>query len=73
MALTNDDIRKIKKALKPEFDAVEQKVKKALKPDFNRLEKGQKRIEKKLDTSIDFMDKEFLKLKSRVDRYHPTN
>ena len=50
--ITNDDVKKIRKALKPDFDSVEQKFRRALKPDFDRLatkldlEQSEKNIKK---------------------------
>ena len=50
--ITNDDVKKIRKALKPDFDSVEQKFRRALKPAFDRLatkldlEQSEKNIKK---------------------------
>lgn len=36
-----------------------------------KIQKDLKRIEKKLDISVNFLDKEYLKLRKKVDYYHP--
>ena len=50
--ITDDDVAKIRKALKPDFESVEQKVRKALKPDFDRLDQKIEQSEKNIKKYI---------------------
>jgi len=55
--ITDNDVKKIRKALKPDFAGVEQKVREALKPDFDRLdqkiEQTEKNIKKYIHEGVD--------------------
>lgn len=54
MALTNNDVTKIRKALRPDFD---------------KLEKGQKRIENKFDELFDYLDKDVSAFKRKTAQH----
>ena len=65
--LTQEDLSAIKGIIKEEFSPLNKDVS-SLKKDVDFLKKGFRRMEKKLDDTINFFDHEHLHLRKRVDR-----
>jgi hypothetical protein len=69
MTLTFSDLKAIRGIVKEEISSETSPIRK----DVTILKKNVNRIEKKLDYSIDALDREYLSLKKRVDLYHPSS
>ncbi len=58
---------------KSDLKAIRQVVKEETKPQFKKTDKKIDTINDKFDKLFNFLDKDWSKLKKRVDVYHPTN
>jgi len=55
------------------LNSIRNVVKEEVKSQVDPLKKDIKKIDKKLNDSVDFLDKDYLELKRKVSLYHPSN